>query len=116
MKNLILSSLILLAGCIELDSAKTSADSAQESTSASSLGESARSTIIPHVAAIADQFVAHGTGEDLAFTIPIANQDSLNGIIHWTKDYGPDGVKVHPESGLVTWDIFGLLNHQCFLG
>lgn len=52
---------------------------------------------------IPEQFIDHESGEGLSYTPVILNRDQLNGLLHWVKDYGPDGVSVHPETGEVRW-------------
>ncbi len=65
----------------------------------------ASSTVLPNISEIPQQFVAHYKGENLSFRPSVINQSSLDGVLHWTKDYGPDDVLVHPETGQVTWAI-----------
>lgn len=52
---------------------------------------------------IPEQFIDHKSGERLSYTPVILNQRKLNGLLHWVKDYGPDGVSVHPETGEIHW-------------
>jgi hypothetical protein len=65
----------------------------------------ARSTVLPIISEIPEQFVKHMEGENLMITPVVINQSSLDGIIHWTKNYGPDDIAVHSETGNVTWAI-----------
>ncbi len=60
------------------------------------------STVLPAVVDIPDQFV-----NDLKLNVTpiISNSNDMSGLVHWTKNYGPDGVQVHPETGQVTWAI-----------
>jgi len=57
----------------------------------------------PVVVALSDQSL--DSGEDLNIIVELPNDAIPEGLLHWTKDYGPDGVNVHPLTGQVSWDI-----------
>jgi len=65
----------------------------------------ARSSVLPTFSSIADVFVDHKQDEDLDFVVPVDNAAQLNGFLHWSKDYGPDDLSIHPETGRVEWNI-----------
>lgn len=58
---------------------------------------------IPTVSLVSDQMLESET--DLNIILELPAEITLEGQLHWTKDYGPDGVVVHPSTGQVTWDI-----------
>jgi len=59
-------------------------------------------TILPVIEAIPDQYV---NNLDLSVTPVVSNSEEDDAVVHWTKNYGPDDVQVHPETGQVTWRI-----------
>jgi hypothetical protein len=62
-----------------------------------------RPVTIPGLTLISDQTL--DSGENLNVRLKLPDDNYLESTLHWTKDYGPDGVVVHPLTGQVTWDI-----------
>lgn len=62
-------------------------------------------TVTPELQEIPEQFVNHKVGESFSFAPIISNKDKLNGLVHWVKTYGPDGVQINPKTGRISWDI-----------
>jgi hypothetical protein len=60
------------------------------------------SMILPIIKDIPDQYADN---LEFRFTPSIFNSDEIDGTVHWTKNYGPDDVQVHPETGRVSWNI-----------
>jgi hypothetical protein len=58
---------------------------------------------IPDVILLSDQDL--DSGDNLNVIIELPAESTPGGALHWTKDYGPDGVVVHPLTGQITWDI-----------
>jgi hypothetical protein len=66
------------------------------------------SVILPEIQDIPDQYVENSNSNsnlNLIITPFISNTTMIDGTVNWTKNFGPDGVLVHPETGHVTWDI-----------
>jgi hypothetical protein len=64
-----------------------------------------RSSVAPLIAPILPLVIDHTAGANLSALPQVQNAAALDGVLHWTKSYGPDDVNIHPESGLITWDI-----------
>jgi len=58
---------------------------------------------IPDITLFSDQMLNAGENLNVIFELP--DDIALEGALHWTKDYGPDGVVVHPLTGQITWAI-----------
>ena len=70
-----------------------------------------RSIVLPIIEDIPDQYV---NDFKLSITPLISNNLEVNHTLHWTKNYGPDGVQVHPKTGLVTWNIDSNMPSESF--
>jgi hypothetical protein len=62
-----------------------------------------RPAYVPDVTLLADQTLESGVNLNIVVELP--TESTPYGVLHWTKDYGPDGVVVHPLTGQITWDI-----------
>ena len=58
---------------------------------------------IPSVTLPEDQMLKPGENLNVMFKLP--DEQTLDGQLHWSKTYGPDGVVVWPSTGQVTWNI-----------
>lgn len=95
---------VFLVGCIEIVAEKAEdIEALPDDPEGGELAFDRRSTVSPEVEPIPEQFFDHKSGEGLLYSPTISNFDNLNGLIHWVKDYGPDDVTVHPETGVVQW-------------
>ena len=57
----------------------------------------------PDITLFSDQML--DLNEDLNVIFELPAEITLQAPLHWTKDYGPDGVVVHPLTGQITWSI-----------
>jgi hypothetical protein len=68
----------------------------------------------PIIEVIEDQQLARSSNQTFQLQPNVINLDSLDGYIHWQLLYAPDGMTIHPSTGLINWHIEDHIANESF--
>ena len=73
-----------------------------------------RSSIKPLILPLEHVTLERSNGLVLHVNPVLSNGDALNGVVHWSKRFGPDDLAVNPSTGAIRWDIADDLPSESF--